>query len=237
MPFASKIAGLTLISALSLGLGSCKKDAPSGTTPPGEGGDASADADGKGKKKKKKGRKGKKGDGGGAGAEQAAAPQKACPAEVSETPTPLFGNSLFIRTPKNVEIVEDSPFFAKTMADFVSTCEAMIDRMFIFVRPDDPAGEDLKKIRDELMAQSGYTGGTWESPEKDEKDDLRVVGEFPAGQGAPAAKLYYVALRKYERIFIFVYQAQPDQWLGVYESFKESANRAIIPPPDVDLEG
>lgn len=236
MRFANKLAGLTLISALSMGLASCKKDAPSGTNPPGEGGDASASADG-GKKKGRKGKKDKGGDADGGG-EQAAAPaQKACPAEVSDTPTPLFTNSLFIRTPKNVEIIEESPFFAKTMSDFVSTCDAMIDRMFIFVRPDDPKGEDLKAIRDKLMTDSGYTGGKWETPEKDEKDDLRVVGEFPPTGGQPAAKVYYVAIRKYERIFVIAYQAQPDQWLGVYESFKESANRVIIPPPDANLEG
>lgn len=219
---------------LGLGFGSgCKPKKPDGTSPPGE----EDEGDGGGKRRrggrKRGGDDGDGGDGGGGG--KAADPDAAspdCPAEVSDTPTSLFQSTLFIRTPKNVEIVEQSPFFASTMADFVSACDAMIDRMAIIVLEDVDKTEDLLAKTKTVFEKNGFTGGKFSKPEIQNDTEVRVVANFPPADKAKAAKVYSVIQRKYGKLFLIWYQTEPSQWPGLVATFRESANRLIIVPPE-----
>lgn len=219
--------------AICLGLGfgtGCKPAKPDGTTPPGdEGGD---DGGGKRAKRGKRGKKG--GDGGGEGGGQPTEEELAaqCPAEVSDTPTSLFNNQVFIRAPKNVELVEQNPFFAATMSDFVSACEAMIDRMAVIVLEDVDPKEDLEAKTKVIFEKNGYVGGTFSKPEIKSDTEVRLTAEFPSDGKSPPAKVYSVIQRKFGKLFLVWYQAQPDQYPGVINSFRESANRLIVVPPE-----
>jgi hypothetical protein len=225
-----------LILALALGLPACKSKAPAGTSnPPGEGGNAApttgdlpATTDGGDSgAADTTGGDAPAGETTGGDAPVAAAPD--CPAEVADKPTVLFNNAMFIRPPKGVEIIEQSPFFAITGADAVSACEAVVDRVAVAVLEDD--GKPLAEKVGAFFEGNGYTGGTELEKDKDDKNDLRVTYDFPAGNGAKAARVYLMLQRKYGKVFVVLYQAEPDQYPGVVKSFKESANRVIIPPP------
>jgi hypothetical protein len=217
---------------LGLGFGSgCKPKKPDGTSPPGE-----EDEGGGGKRRGRRGRGGDEsgGDEGGGGG-KAADPDAAspdCPAEVSDTPTSLFQSTLFIRTPKNVEIVEQSPFFASTMSDFVSTCDAMVDRMAIIVLEDTDKTEDLLAKTKTVFEKNGFTGGKFSKPEIQNDTEVRVVAHFPPAKDSEEAKVYSVIQRKYGKLFLIWYQTKPDQWPGLVATFRESANRLIVVPPE-----
>jgi hypothetical protein len=214
---------------LGLGFGSgCKPKKPDGTSPPGEEGQEISR-----RERRKRERQGDGGGGGGGG--KAADPDAGspdCPAEVDDTPTSLFQSTLFIRTPKNVEVVEQSPFFASTMSDFVSTCDAMIDRMAIIVLEDVDPTEDLEAKTKVVFEKNGFTGGKFSKPEIQNETEVRLVASFPPAEKAKATKVYSVIQRKYGKLFLIWYQTEPSQWPGLVATFRESANRLIIVPPE-----
>jgi len=202
-----------VIACLGFGPG-CEPKAKQGTATPGEsgsGGDESGNAAN--------------------GGEQVDVSQKVCDAEVSDTPTALFDNNVFLRTPKNVELVEQNPFFAMTMSKPVSTCDAIVDRMAVAIVQSDPK-KDLHAVAENFLGANGYTGAGFESEEGDKQTNLKAIVSLPEGpKGEPPAKIWMTITRKYGKDFVLFYQTHPNAWNAVHKSFALSSERLIIKPP------
>lgn len=215
----------------------CKPKTPPGTNPPGEtGGTASNDGGGGGDD-------GGGGDGGGdaggdgGGDGGGSAPPANCEAKTADAPTPLFGERVLIRPPVGVEFIEDdNPTFAQAQMSggFVSACDATVKRMLIFVFENDKK-KGLDKYTAEFietLGQQGYQGGKLSAPTLATKTDHHVVVEYPAGAGSQASNLYIVSARRFENVFIVVYEADPPEFKALQPTFKASAESLLVIPPD-----
>jgi hypothetical protein len=225
--------------ALSLASAGCKPNTPDGTTPPGDGGGAATDGGGGGDD----GGSGAGGDGGGAegggdggGDGGGAPPPENCEAKTADAPTPLFGEQVLIRPPVGVEFqAEDNPTFAQasSSAGFVSACDATVKRVLVFVFQNDKK-TGLDKTAGEFLTtleQQGYQGGKKGEPTVNSKTDYHVVVEYPAAGGNQASNLYVAVARRYENVFVVVYEAEPADFKALLPTFKASAESLLVIPP------
>lgn len=234
-----RIIAPALCLALSLPLGACNDGKPNGTSNPPGGGGGSPDGDESGGDDSGSNDSGDAsgdggGDEGGDGGEPAA---KACDAKVSETPTALFGDKVLIRAPINVELVEENPTFATTYASggFVSACEATVDRMSLFVFENDKKkGVDkyMEEVINDMLAKSGYSGGTRGKNFVDSKTQLDTEVEYPPAGGQPPAKLYISVKKLYDYTLVTVFQTRPDEFGALKPTFSASTESLIVLPPD-----
>lgn len=156
---------------------------------------------------------------------------KPCEAQVADVPTSLFGDRILIRPPVNVELVEDNPTLATTFSTFVSTCDATVDRMSLFVFGNDKA-KSLSSYYDEFrdtLTKSGYSNGTDTTISESGLELMRAI-EFPAADGNPPAKVLVAVSRKQDNVFVVFYQTQPDQWPGLSNTFVASARTLLVVP-------
>lgn len=224
---------------LVLGLAvSCGKKAPEGTTPPGESsGDATAGAGdgGSGDAAAGGGDAGADAGGGDAPAGESGEPavdaSKVCDAEVAQTPKALFADNVLIRTPKGVELVEQTPFFARiTSNNTESTCGAIVSFAAVGYFQTDPA-KSVTTIRDEtLQAARGAKPGeaTW-ADETTKNRDYSASYELPEGpKGEPPVKGWFVLKEKAGNTFWVAYETHPNAWNAVKKSFEESGKRLLI---------
>jgi hypothetical protein len=233
-----KLLRTLAVPFLVLGLAaSCGKKTPEGTTPPGEtgsgSGDVTGDADG-----------GDAGDdtkaGGGdtaagdtaAGGEPTVDPNKVCDAEVSDTPRALFNDNVLIRLPKGVDLVEQTPFFARiTSSNTQSTCDAIVSFAAVGYFQTDPS-KNPTQVRDETIKARGIppTGITWgdETTKNRDYSASYEVGEGPKGE--PPIKGWIQFKEKAGNTFWVAYETHPNAWNAVKKSFQESAKRLIIVP-------
>jgi hypothetical protein len=162
---------------------------------------------------------------------EAEPPPQLCEAKVADVPTALFGDRILIRTPPNVELVEDNPTLATTYSSFVSTCDATIDRMSVLVFANDagkPLGAYLAEFLDALK-KSGYADGADTVLSNTDAEVMSAI-EYPAADGQPPAKVLVAVTRKLDNVFIVFYQTQPDQWDGLSNSFIASARTLLVVP-------
>jgi len=235
-----KLLRTLAVPFLVLGLAAgCGKKTPDGTTPPGEtgasdvgasagdgggGGDGGADAGGDGG--------GDKTDGGDAPAE-GPDPKKVCDAEVSDTPKALFADNVLIRLPKGVELVEQTPFFARiTSSNTMSTCDAIVSFAAVGYFQTD-ASKNPTAVRDETMkAARGMDAGeiTW-TEETTKGRDYSASYEVPEGRkGEPPIKGWISFKEKAGNTFWVAYETHPNAWNAVKKSFQESTKRLLIVP-------
>ena len=224
---------------LALGATACKKDKPEGTNPPdGGSGGTVASSGGEGGSSAEGGA----GEGGSAegGGEPAGEKPKACDAETADRPTTLFGETVFIRPPINVALVEDNPTMAvaQVSGGFVSACKATVDRMNLMVFQAEKKGEKKKSPKewadefiDVYLAKGGYQGGTKSTPIVDTQTDFDISVEYPAAGGQPASVLYIAVRRRFENIFAIVYQTRPDEFPVLKPTFTASAGTLLVKPP------
>ncbi len=174
--------------------------------------------------------------GGEAGGDGGGAPTT-CEAKVAGAPVPLFEEKVLIRPPVNVELVEDNPTFATTYASagFVSACDATVDRMSLFVFQNDPKkklGTYLDEVVNEMLPKSGYQNGTRDKNYLETDTDAHTGVEYPAADGAPPAKLYIAVARRFDNVFVILYQTRPDEFVVLKPTFEESAKSLLVIPPD-----
>ena len=155
----------------------------------------------------------------------------ACEAKVAEVPTALFGDKVLIRPPIGVELVEDNPTVAMTYSTFVSTCDATIDRMQLYVFTNDEAKSLSSYLTEFLQSleKGGYADGSV-TPVSDSDAEVMSAVQYPAAGGQPPAKLLVAVERKLDNVFIVVFQTQPDQWDGLSETFIASARSLLVVP-------
>lgn len=237
-----KLLRTLAVPFLVLGLAvSCGKKTPEGTTPPGEtgsGGDASAGGSDAG---------GGDGGGGSAGGGDATAggaggdapagdapadASKVCDAEVSDTPRALFADNVLIRLPKGVDVVEQTPFFARiTSSNTQSTCEAIVSFAAIGYFQTDTT-KTVTQVRDETIKARGIdpSGITWgeETTKNRDYSASYEVGEGPKGE--PPIKGWISFKDKAGSTFWVAFETHPNAWNAVKKSFQESAKRLIIVP-------
>jgi hypothetical protein len=154
-----------------------------------------------------------------------------CEAAVADVPTALFGDTILIRPPPNVELVEENPSLATTYSSFVSTCDATVDRMSLFMFADDP-GKTLRTYLDEFrdsLDKSGYENGSDRVVSESATEVMSAI-EYPAANGQPPAKVLVAVSRKANNVFVLFYQTQPDQWDGLSRSFIASARTLLVVP-------
>ncbi len=236
-----KLLRTLAVPFLVLGLAvSCGKKTPDGTTPPGETGSATGDAAASG------------GDAGGdasggdatAGETPAGDPaageagggvadaSKVCDAEVSDTPKALFNDNVLIRLPKGVDIVEQSPFFARiTSSNTQSTCDAIVSFAAVGYFQSD-ASKSPTQVRDETIKARGLDPSsiTWgeETTKNRDYSASYELGEGPKGE--PPIKGWIALKEKAGSTFWVAYETHPNAWNAVKKSFQESAKRLIIVP-------
>jgi hypothetical protein len=233
-----KLLRTLAVPFLVLGLAaSCKTKTPEGTTPPGEtsavdagsgGSDAGATSAGEGDAG------GEAGDTKAEGGEPPAEgqdPSKVCDAEVSDTPKALFADNVLIRLPKGVELVEQTPFFARiTSSNTMSTCDAIVSFAAIGYFQSDPSKTPLA-VRDETMkAARGVDPGeiTW-SEETTKGREYSAAYSLPEGKkGEPPIKGWIAFKEKAGNTFWVAYETHPNAWNALKKSFQESTKRLLI---------
>ena len=240
-----KLLRTLAVPFLVLGLAAgCGKKTPEGTTPPGETG-ATDDGGGAGGSDAGTGASGGDGGGGGeAGGDtktpagdppaEGPDPSKVCDAEVSDTPKALFGDNVLIRLPKGVELVEQTPFFARiTSSNTMSTCDAIVSFAAVGYFQADPS-KTPTALRDEtLKSARGVEASeiTW-SEETTKGRDYSAAYSIPEGKkGEPAIKGWIAFKEKFGNTFWVAYETHPNAWNAVAKSFQESTKRLIIVPP------
>ncbi|RMG97052.1 MAG: hypothetical protein D6705_09740 [Deltaproteobacteria bacterium] len=234
----------TILTCLSLSLAlataACGKNAPDGTTPPEDGAQAADDGGKGGKRTRGKGKRGAKGDGD-EGGEKKADVKKACKAEISDTPAPLFlhpetGEPMaFIRVPKGMtkdDLVEQNPFFYMTMSQdgFVSTCDAMVTYMAAAMIDDEPK-KDFQQFAQDFLTQLGYQVESFENPKIEGR---RLEGAVLAKSQQGPAKLWVLFDNKYNagKVFIVVLEAHPNAFEAIQPTFKAVTDSLIVVPPE-----
>jgi hypothetical protein len=228
------LLGSALTCALTLGVApGCKPNKPDGTNPP----DGSSSKAGKRRGAKKGGDGGAlvaDGDDGGEGDDAGAA--ASCEAKVADAPTPLFDEKVLIRPPVNVELVEENPAYATTYASsgFVSACDATVDRMHVFVFPDQKRGLDkeLDEFIDVYLVKAGFKDGSRKDNFLSTETDMHTAVEYPSAGGQPPAVLYVASARRFTNVFMIVYQTRPDEFSALKPSFKASAESLLVIPDD-----
>ena len=232
--FTSIVLCLGLLAPLS----GCDKNKPDGAAqPPGGGGAVAATTDGASDGSgDDSGGASDGGDGGGddGGAAPAAA---ACEAKVADTPTALFGDKVLIRPPMNVELVEENPTMAQTYASggFVSACDATVDKMYLLVFENDKkkdAAAYMTETIDGALVAAGYSNGTRGKNFVESATQMDTAVEYPAGDGAPPAKLYVSVKKLYDFSLVTVFVTRPAEFDALAPTFQESAASLIVLPPD-----
>jgi hypothetical protein len=223
---------------LVLGLAaSCGKKTPEGTTPPGEtgatdagggGSDTGTDAGG-GDTKAPDGTDAKPPEG--EPPAEGPDPKKVCDAEVSDTPKALFGDNVLIRLPKGVELVEQTPFFARiTSSNTMSTCDAIVSFAAVGYFQADPAKTPLVTRDETLKSARGVEASdvTW-SEETTKGRDYSAAYNIPEGpKGEPAIAGWISFKEKAGNTFWVAYETHPNAWNALKKSFQESTKRLLI---------
>jgi len=237
-----KLLRTLAVPFLVLGLAAgCGKKTPEGTTPPGEtgatdaggsgGSDAGAGSGDAGGTPGETGDGGTKPDGGGEPPAEGPDPKKVCDAEVSDTPKALFGDNVLIRLPKGVELVEQTPFFARiTSSNTMSTCDAIVSFAAVGYFQSDPS-KTPQAIRDETLKSARgveASDATW-TEETTKNRDYSAAYTLPEGpKGEPAIAGWIAFKEKGGNTFWVAYETHPNAWNAVKKSFQESTKRLLI---------
>ncbi|MBV1859367.1 MAG: hypothetical protein KUG77_13205 [Nannocystaceae bacterium] len=231
--FTSIVLCLGLLAPLS----GCDKNKPDGAAqPPGGDGAVAATTDGASDGSGDDSG-GASDDGSGSGDGGAAPAAKACDAKVADTPTALFGDKVLIRPPLNVELVEENPTMAQTYASggFVSACDATVDKMYLLVFPNDKkkdAATYMVETIDGALVAAGFAEGTRGKNFVETATQVDTSVEYPAGEGAPPAKLYVSVKKLYDNTLVTVFVTRPAEFDTLAPTFQESAASLIVLPPD-----
>ncbi len=232
--FTSIVLCLGLLAPLS----GCDKNKPDGAAqPPGGDGAVAATTDGSSDGSGAESGGASDGDDGGGGDSGDAPAAKACDAKVADTPTALFGDKVLIRPPMNVELVEENPTMAQTYASggFVSACDATVDKMYLLVFPNDKkkdAAAYMVETIDGALVAAGYANGTRGKNFVETATQVDTAVEYPAGDGAPPAKLYVSVKKLYDNTLVTVFVTRPAEFEALAPTFQESAASLIVLPPD-----
>ncbi len=231
--FTSIVLCLGLLAPLS----GCDKNRPDGAAQP-PGGDGAVAATTDGASDGSGDDSGGASDGGDSGGDTGAEPAPAaCDAKVADTPTALFGDKVLIRPPLNVELVEENPTMAQTYASggFVSACDATVDKMYLLVFPNDKkkdAATYMVETIDGALVAAGYANGTRGKNFVESATQVDTAVEYPAGEGAPPAKLYVSVKKLYDNTLVTVFVTRPAEFDTLAPTFQESAASLIVLPPD-----
>ncbi|MBL9100287.1 MAG: hypothetical protein JNL82_04970 [Myxococcales bacterium] len=237
-----KLLRTLAVPLLVIGLAvSCGKKTPDGTTPPGETGGAGA-SDGGGGGGGDAGGGDAGGGGGDAGAAEGGAeggekppegpdPSKVCDAEVQD-PKSLFADNVLIRLPKGVDLVEQTPFFARiTSSNTMSTCDAIVSYAAVGYFDSKDPKKDLKSIRDETISNARQVSPgevTW-GDETTKNRDYAASYQIPEGpKGEPPIKGWLVLKERAGIMFWAAFETHPNAWNAVKKSFEESGKRLLI---------
>lgn len=216
---------------------SCGKPKPEGTTPPGETGSTDATGGGGSAEGGSAAEGGgddagatPTGDTGGATAPDGPDPSKVCDAEVTD-PKSLFADNVLIRLPKGVEVVEETPAFARiTSKSTVSTCDAIVSWTAIGYFQSD-GKKALNLTRDETIATArGVQASevTWADETTKNRDYAASyqIGEGPKGE--PPIKGWFVLKERNGLMFWALFETHPNAWNAVKKSFEESGKKLLI---------
>lgn len=236
------------VLVLGLAVAGCGKKTPDGTTPPGETGAGGGDAAGGGGGESGGGEAGggeaggESGGGQAAGGEAGPDPSKVCEAEVGDTPRAVFADNVLLRLPKGMDLVEETPFFARIATkDTVSTCDAIISFGALGYFQADP-NKPVKQARDEtIQAARGVPPGevTWTEETEKGRDYSGTYSIPEDSKGNPPIKGWFVIKEKGGYTFWYALETHPNAWNALAKTFKESGNRLRIsatinapPPPE-----
>jgi hypothetical protein len=236
-----KLLPSVAVPLLVLGLAvSCGKKPPDGTTPPGETGSGDATGGGGGADGGGAGDGGGGGEAGGGGDDKGGGdppadgpdPNKVCDAE-NEEPKALFADNVLIRLPKGVDLVEQTPFFARiTSSNTMSTCDAIVSFAAVGYFQTD-AAKSVTTVRDEtIKAARGVNPSdvSWEE-ESTKGRDYSAAYSIPEGpKGEPPIKGWIQFKDKGGNTFWTAFETHPNAWNAVKKSFQVAGQRLLIVP-------
>jgi len=224
------------VLVLGLAVAGCGKKTPDGTTPPGEtgaGGASAGDGESGGGEAGggDSGGEAAGGDTGGGGEGEAS--QKVCDAEVSDTPKAVFADNVILRLPKGMDLVEETPFFARIATkETVSTCDGVISFGGLGYFQADPA-KNPKQTRDEtIQAARGIPPNevTWSDEAEKGRDYAGSYSVQEDAKGNPPIKGWFVIKEKAGYVFWYALETHPNAWNALAKTFQESGNRLRIGP-------
>lgn len=232
-----KLTISTCILALAFSLAACKKDAPAGTSNPPDG----PTADSGSKKKKKRSKKndggssdGGSGDSGDEGEEDLT--QTVCDAQVGETPTVYFEETIMLRLPKGLSeenLVERQPGFAQTTtpSESVSCVEGLpgveIRTAILGAYQDDPE-KDMKTFASETIAALGIPEGYTLEDEASKGRKIEMAINIPAGENSQIGKAWLALKGGGGFMFYAYYEVHPNTWNAIKKSFKASTDKMLV---------
>jgi TonB family protein len=159
--------------------------------------------------------------------------KRVCRAEVADSPSPYFADTVLIRLPKNVteeSFVEFTPTFARlsTAVESVSCIAGapggMISYMAMTFFEDDET-RDLVDLRDATLVVMGYAGARFSNETRDEElRSYQVVVEVPgtADKPEPGRALFKMSAAN-GIMYAIVFESHPDAWNALSDTFLASA--------------
>lgn len=164
----------------------------------------------------------------------ASAPDPGCDVALADVPTPLFGERLLIRMPRNVEMLEENPTFASAQASggFVVTCDAVLRRAGVMVFQNDDAkslGDYAREVT-ELLEKNGYVGARdieWTAPRTNGRRGTVVI---PALHGQPETELLLDIRRFRDLLVLVMFDALPEDFARLSPSLHASADSLLAVP-------
>ena len=231
-----KLWTTTCILALTLGTTACKKDAPAGTSNPpdssadggssdGDGGSSDGGDEGGGSEDG--------GDGGDGGTPSADDPtQTVCDAQVSDTPSVYFEETLMIRLPMGLSdqnLVERQPGFAQAApAESVSCVEglpgATINVAILGAYQEDAAKDMNTYIDETVKALIGETPFTLEDTKVNGRNAETIVNV----SGDNPGKAWMVMKSGGGFVFYAYYEVHPNAWNAIKKTFKASTDKMLV---------
>lgn len=150
-----------------------------------------------------------------------------CDEELGD-PVALFADNALIRLPKGVEMVEETPFFARASAKAItSTCGGVIDYVGIgYFQTDEK--KSVTAARDETIRMRGLGAPRWSEETTNGRNYTGAFEVDAAPDNKQPVKGWFVMKEKRGLAFFAIFETHPDHWNALAQSFRASGKRFLV---------
>jgi hypothetical protein len=160
-----------------------------------------------------------------------AEPAPPCAAAVADAPTPLFGDTVLIRPPVGVELVEMTPGFARSQAPTTSACDRVVKHMFVGVFENEPSSS-LADMRDRTMAATDLLSDaiTWTETHEQPNRLESAYATRATAEGATPVRGWFVITRMNDVVAWVLLESSAADFDALAPTFKASGERLLMLP-------
>lgn len=157
-------------------------------------------------------------------------PAPPCPAAVADAPTALFDDTVLIRPPVGVELVEMTPALARSLAPTTSACDRVVTHMLVGLVEDEPA-RALVDLRDQIAAATDLPAEalTW-TETREQANRLEGAYAVRATAGGAPARGWFVISRMHGVAAWVQIEAAVADFDALAPTLKDSGERLLIVP-------